>query len=157
MTENKMIVGHRQAVPADVPFVLDAWLESFRLSHSAGPIRMSRYRDVYREEIAAVLGRPATRAMVAFNSEDPEQLFGFVVHGREFFGVGPWKILHYVYVKNFCRRLGLATDLLRAAGLDPAEPFLYPYRTAIAGKLIQKWPGMRYEPMVVRFPPRDVK
>lgn len=147
-----MIVAHRLAIPADIPFIHDAWLESFKLSHAAGPIPMDMYRPVYRQVIEAVLRRQGVRVLVAYNSEDHDQIFGFVVHERH----PDYPVIHYVFVKQFARRQPehLGTALLKSAGVDPTKPFVYTFKTPVASKIAQKWTGARFDPLVARFPPR---
>lgn len=145
------VMDYRAAVPADIPFIHDAWLESFKLSHAAGPIRMTRYREVYRPEIEALFLRPGFQVKVAFNVEDPTQVFGFIAFEES---VSRGHVVHFVYVKNYCRRLGIATGLLRSVGLEATDPFVYTYKTPAATKLAQKWTAMRFDPLVARFPPR---
>lgn len=147
-----MIVAHRLAVAADWPFVHDAWLESFKTSHAAGPIPMDMYRTVYREVLRRLVERPRCGTWVAYNSEDHDQVFGFITFETT---NDRGHVIHYVFVKNFCRRMGIATGLLRATGIEPEDPFLYTFKTPAATKLAQKWTGMRFDPLVARFPPRS--
>lgn len=172
----------RRALPADLKFVRDSWRDSHRMSHTAGPIPMNRYREVYDDAIGQLLTRPDVVALVAHEQGEapPYDLLGFIcvehnvqapVRVREQQRVGdrfvgyrwvdrfeplPQPLVHYVYVKQDFREHGLARALFKAAGVDPARPWVHTYSTAIVSKIrhAQNWAGV-FDPRLARFPKNE--
>ena len=148
------IVGIREAEVRDRAFVMDSWLRSFRLSHFAGPIAMKRYRDVYSEEIADLVMRPKCSVTVAYNSDAPDQLFGFLCFEDGY----RYPLIHYIYIKAAFRRRGVGTLLTKDAGIKLNRRFLYTYRTALAHDLTRRGAEFergKYSPLSARFSPKD--
>lgn len=81
--------------PGDRAFVVDSWLSSFRQSHWRGPVRDSRYREVYGREVDELLDTIGTNVLIDCNPDDHEQIFGWACWTAG--EVGP--VLHYCYVK----------------------------------------------------------
>jgi GNAT superfamily N-acetyltransferase len=137
---------------------MDAWIESFRESHAAGPIPMAMYRRFYREVLTWILEREGCQVLVACNSEDENQVFGFLVHetgNLDRRTRRPVPVIHYLFIKQPYRRLGVASELLRAAKIDPRHPFLFTFKTATGTDVIRKKKlGANWSPLLVRFPKR---
>lgn len=81
--------------PGDRAFIVDSWLSSFRQSHWRGPIKDSRYRDVYGSVVDELLDTAGTRVLVDHNPEDKEQIFGWACYTI----TDGIPTLHYCYVK----------------------------------------------------------
>ncbi len=150
----------RPATEADMAFIFDAWSESYRESHSAGPVPMPMYRRHSREWIAWYLDRPGVRIHLASNAEDTryeyvdeetgetwqggaaigEQIYGFLVSESAVdHRTGKSEpCIHYCFVKQPFRRFGLAKALLTEAGINPKLPFIFSHKTAQATKLLRK-------------------
>lgn len=133
----------RQALLRDQNYIVGNWLASFRTSHAAGPIRMSRYHDVYEPEIHALIARPGVKCWVAFNPEESDQehdLYGFLClewgamvpqrNTEEMVPVGT-PVVHYVYVNQIHRKLGMVRAMAKAAGFAAEQGFTYTYKTGI--------------------------
>lgn len=133
-----------------IPFVFDYWLESFRLAHAAGPIPMDLYWPVYREVIKRLIDKPTVDVLGAYNPDDGDQFYGFLVRQRR----SP-PIVHYLYVKKPFRRNGIAKILMTAADIPTGRPFIYTFKTP-AGGLIAKhsWLGAAFDPLAARFKPK---
>lgn len=138
-------VGFRGPVEGDMPFIFDTWVESFRLAHAAGPIPMDMYRNIYREVIKRVLQFPGVLCTVAFNAEIPSQTIGYVVAG----GWAPMTV-HYLFVKHWFRRNGLARELMKQVGLERGAPFAFSFKSRVVGELVRNWPGARFDPITLR-------
>ena len=101
---------------SDEGFVFSAWLAGF--GDSDPTARVFGYRGLrpewwlsWHRTIEQLLVLPNTRTLVAHVIGEPNQLLGFVS------GAAP-NILHWLYVKQAYRRLGIGTTLLRAAFPD---------------------------------------
>jgi hypothetical protein len=163
----------RPATPGDLEFVLDSWVETYRLSHFAGPIPMPMYRDAMAAFVKWMLARPGIEVVVAFKpgEEPPNDLYGWVcvernvpMRVKEFDPVqrktvevdkpAPQKVVHFVYVKHMFRTKHVATKLLQACGVDVRAPFAHTHKTAIVAKLkeLGKLPDSIFAPQLARFP-----
>lgn len=109
----------------EIPFVVDAWVRSFRDSPWAGCISNDRYQEVMRERVNDLLAR-GVRVVVAVPEEGKRRVFGFIATEAP-------DIIHYVYVKKSVRKLGLASRLVaecaatsgRFTFRTPASDFLF--------------------------------
>lgn len=138
----------RPAVGTDVPFVADSWLESFRMSHAAGPVPMDLYWPLYREIIARALQRPNMRCLIACNPEDESQIYGYLCHEVSDTGV---PVIFYCFTKQVFRRVGVQRALFEAAGIKANERLLYCFKTPMGGKVAQKLRGATWDPLYPRF------
>lgn len=137
---------------ADKAFVYESWLESFRVSHAAGPFPMRMYRKVYTETLDALIARPGAQVLVACSPDDDDQVLGFVCHERRA-TVPP--IVHYLYVKQLFRRERVATILMTAADIPTGRRFIYTFKTPVATRIAEHWAGAIFDPLVARFAPKD--
>lgn len=145
-----IVFDTRVPTPQDIPFIVDTWLESFRLAHAAGPIPMDMYRKTYREVIARLLtgNAPGVQAkcLVVFNTEIPNQIAGYVVYEDHL----EIPSVHYVFTRHWIRRAGLARFLLGEAGIDTKRPFVYGFKSRIAAELVKHWTGAKFDPIDIR-------
>lgn len=141
----------------DVPFVFDSWLRSYNGSDHAGPLPKHLYWPTYRRVIEELLARETVETVVAVPlGEDLEQsIAGYLVHerGRAF------PIVHYLYVKQAFRRLGVCRFLFKAAQIDPFQRFDYTFRTKNTAETLDRLRGMhiiaRFRPDGARYPLRE--
>lgn len=103
-------VDIRPARAGDERLILSSWLESFRdCSRTANLVPKPFYFPLQREVSTALLRRG--EVLVACNPMDADQIFGWAVVER----IARKPVLHYVYVKQLFRRMGIASALLNAA------------------------------------------
>ena len=90
----------------DEPFVYRAWLEGY-WPHSGAPLIMSKseWLPRWHRVIEHLLDTPEGGALVAHIEGKPEQLLGFASSGHG--------CLHWCYVKQAFRGLGIARELLK--------------------------------------------
>lgn len=135
-------------VPEDEPFVYSSWLKSFRASKTNFGQTGRIYHANQSAKISSILERDTTRAIVACDPEDPEHIFAHIVFEVFHSAI----VIHYIYVKESYRRLGLAHALLEFVILNrrpgtalwcshyPANADIY----TMAEKL-----GIEYDPNLV--------
>lgn len=164
-------LAYRPAIDRDRRFIEKTFLDSYRTSHSAGLIRMGRrWFEVMREEIAAILDREGVECFVAHHpgaAVGDADLYGWIGVERGYFVleksvrggrfVDEWKrtdvpLVHYVFVKAPCRRMGIARDLFRVADVDPRKAFRYSAKTGLVSRLRSKIPGGSFDPLIARYP-----
>ena len=149
-------------LPADLPFVKDAWMRSFRRERAAGVIPMADYFTVYGFVLDQVIARPGCSVLIAASDacDEPEyNAVGFLCYER---GVSLRRgdvnvrssdaVVHYAYTKQAMRKMGVARFLFESAGIDPYLPFFYTFETADARKLRVKIPASKCNPLIARYP-----
>lgn len=118
--------------PDDLPFVLDGWIRSWRVSPWAGCIPNNRVFELTREAIAGLLLRGATIEVASVSGTQVTRLVGFVCYE-------PPDLLHYVYVKKTgFRGLGIGRQLVDTARtrLGLHGPGRLTHRTSQSGWLL---------------------
>ena len=96
----------RDCIPlADNDFIYDSWIKSYSNSGFSRGIPTSLYVVGQRSRIDKILGSPPTKVTIATNPEEPSVIYGYSVITGE-------NILHYLYVKNAFRKLGIGTQLI---------------------------------------------
>lgn len=164
-------ISFRNALPTDIPFVVDSWVASYRNAHAAGMISMENWAVVMIPEVYKVISRPGVKVLVAYHPDEPKEsdAYGYAVveHGmrypvRERVGrrtekrmveaEGP--VVHYVYVKQLYRRMGIARALLESA--DVSDQFIYSCKTGVCSK-IDRLKSCKWMPLLVRYPKDEVE
>ena len=97
----------RPMVSTDEPFVYRAWLEG-AWSHFPGNIVMPKgeFMQRWHELIELILDNQRNSAVVAHVEGQPDMLLGFAV--------GEARCLHWAYVKQAFRGMGIATAMIGA-------------------------------------------
>lgn len=142
-------VEFRPATNSDLALVHGYWLSSFYGAHASGPLDEDIYEKCYRLQIKRLLAKPDVSCVVAFNLEAPEQVLGFVCVDGSLPGK---KVVHFLSVKLLYRRKGLGRALMTVAGIDPSQPFHFTFKTAITSKILKRWTGGRFDPLLFRKP-----
>lgn len=137
----RLAIALRPARPGDASFVINSWLKSYASSDAAKVLPREVYFRGQHGLITAILGREGTRVLVACMADDTDAILGWAcVEGS---------VVHFTYVKQTYRRLGVAKRLLapllaqactythRARGLGelpvPSRWTFDPYGAAVAG------------------------
>lgn len=163
------MLKYRAAEAKDWNFVLESWLDSYRTAHAAGLVSMEDWKPLMRRQFQKILSRYGCVTWVAFNPSDPDSgsdLYGWAAVERDFQVPvrkrvnNQWEqilenseapLVHYVFVKQAYRKMGIAKGLLRAAGVDVQEPFWHSSKTPVLEKLKSKMPQARWNPLLARF------
>lgn len=96
----------RKVIRADIPFITSSWLESFRNAPMVRGVPNSIYFSYHHKILEELL--PRSIVLVACNPADTDQIVGYIC--AEVFD--NCLVVHYVYVKQPLRRLGVAKKLL---------------------------------------------
>ena len=143
----------RQAIDEDLNFIYHSWLKSYRASWARGsnPVRhMNKeiYYDNQKEVIAYLLDN--SFVLVAHNPQDSNQIFGYIVAQPTSQGIG---IIHYCFVKQPFRNLGIATMLLNEAkaqvGHNPTMPMACTHATGVFHGVLSKKYNIMYNPYLI--------
>lgn len=104
----------RLATPADWPFVFSSWLQSYRRGSVAVTLIDSKsYYTEHHRLVERFLSKSDSIVLVATPEGDPGVILGYVAASAA------GETLHYVYVKESCRGLGLGKALVAAL---PSQP-----------------------------------
>lgn len=124
--------------PSEFVYVKATWLKHYK-EHSefARPIRDSIYFPAHSKVVDRILKR--ARVAIASHIDEPDVILGFLVY--EHFDL---PVIHYAYVVNRARKLGVATEMLKAVKIS--DTFLFTHRTPDAKALQVKNPHMTYDP-----------
>lgn len=100
----------RPAAVTEAPFIFRNWLDSY-FPEQRARLKKTVFYEGHHRLIEKLLSR--SRCVVACNADDFDQLYGFAV--GEAFGGDSLNVfaLHYTYVKQPFRRMGIGTRLAR--------------------------------------------
>lgn len=134
----KSVARVRSATEADVPFLFHTWLKSFRGANRSisGPV----YYQFQHKLIENIFKR--ANVLVACSTEDENQLFGYLVCET----MDNVPVLHYSYVKEDYRGMGMLKLLLEHSELDISKGGFFTHCPKNLGKLLAKHPALIYNP-----------
>ena len=131
-----MNIKIRDAHPEDINFIYATWLRSYRTGSSIG--RQSRNTIYYREYnkvIDQILNSSTIK--IACLDEDELIILGYAVFDRE--------NIHYIFVKEAFRRLGIAKRLVESSLILPET---CTHSTYLAEAVIEKF-KLTYNPFLL--------
>lgn len=126
------MIEARKATDDDLRFVRDSWFESYRRGGFAPEIGFDLFAPGQRNLIHELTSNSAN-IRVAFPVHEPTEILGWVCWNDE--------TVHFVYVKNGYRKMGVATGLL---DLHKSAKF-YSHQTR-AGVQLAKKRQLRFNP-----------
>lgn len=106
----------RKIKSADVAYVTNSWLHSYRYSVRNKGIPKKEYYYYQHKKLEVILARSTTLMLV--NTDDPDQILGYLCYERASNDV---IVLHYVALKGVFRGNGLLWGLLNLME-DTEEP-----------------------------------
>lgn len=127
----KSQVQLRSATEADVPFIFNSWLKSYRGANSVKNITNPVYFEFQHKAIEKILQR--SQVYVLCSPDDNSQVFGYIVCEK----VEEIPVLHYAYVKYAFRGMGLCKLLMSHANLDKQIGGFYTHETHSSNKLLK--------------------
>ena len=134
----------RLGAQGDIPFITSSWLHSFRDGQAVQSCPNRLYFANQHKIMEALI--PRSTIVVAVNEEDHDQILGWACFEKQSGAV----VLHFLYVKNHFRRLGLAkqiVDILLDAE-DVATVF-YTHRTPVVDRVKLDRTKWVYNPFLV--------
>jgi GNAT superfamily N-acetyltransferase len=136
MIEIEIDMKHSNMLTTEKAFVYNSWLKSYGKSRE--PQRMSF--KVYFHNYTKILDGILADCYVAFalNPDDLDQIFGFVVFNYD--EDINLTVIHYIYVKEAFRKLGLARKLMQQ--IQPAlgtEPMICTFANHVFDDLREKY------------------
>lgn len=108
MSDERVEIMVREPTGVDVDFITSSWLKSFRESgFMVNTVPNRVYFNQHHKILEKII--PRSRILVACNSMDPDQIFGWIcaeIMDRHL-------VIHYIYVKDAFRQMGIASRLVR--------------------------------------------
>lgn len=136
-------VQFRPLDPDEMGFVMDSWFRSYRSSEWAGVIPNHLYYPTMREMLASLIARGAKILAAVSRGPTEDRVIGYVCYETK-----PTEaVVHYCYVKDPFRRLGLGGELWRLASGD-SRSVLYTHKTRMSRYLAPH--TARFVPEVAR-------
>lgn len=115
----------------DINFIYSTWLKSYKQDSLIGKsCRTGLFFREYRYVIDKILADPTTMVLIACHKTEPAVIFGYLVCEPT--------ALHYIFIKEVFRRLGIATELCKVAS-PASDPLLYhTHRTSMLDRINHK-------------------
>ena len=132
MSQNNS-VRLRPIIEDDTAFIFNSWLKSYRFSHFGEKITNTIYFAEHHKVIERLIDN--SKVLVACNPEEPSQVYGYII-GEEVDGIF---VLHFIYVKQTFRNMGVGKTLLDAWGHNKEKAGVYTHHTRMADKLAAKY------------------
>ena len=130
----------RLATPEDIPFIYSTWLKSFKSDSKEGKsMRTTIFMKYYVKVIDHILQLPDTVINIACDKEDPFVIHGYIVCNKT--------TIHYIYVKEVLRRLGLSKALIASQNLG--DDVVYTHKTNMIAPIVSKLETIDYNPLLL--------
>ena len=143
-TNNEQILPilYRQVLEEDKPFLFNSWLKSFRQGTLAANVDNSIYYTNHHKLVEKILSKSKT--IICCNSDDPSIIYGYVTYQI----VDGQFVLHYLYIKNIYRKLGLGRKLLAETKHDFNVLGCYTHQTSVGVAKEEKY-NLVYHPYIL--------
>lgn len=138
-------IAVREIFPEEHNFVLNSWIKSGYRSRQMESVAKEIYTLNQHEIITSLLVR--SKVLVAQELDKPENLYGYIVYDY----IDGIFVLHYAYVKQFFRGLGVFKTLLDHADFKCEHAGFYTHHTKICDKVMQNL-NMLYNPYLLINP-----
>lgn len=142
MEANQVLV--RPFIEADLPFILNSYLKSYRESYQSKLMVGPLWYKYHVEAVNKLIRVPESKILMAVNPEQQDQIFGYLWYFENDRGVfGNW-----AYVKLPFRRLGIVGRLVEIAKAGGKDLYFTHYNENL--RLFQKH-GIEYVPWYYFF------
>lgn len=127
------IVALREATSEDVNFIFSSWLKSYRSSDFAKCITDTIYFEYHHDVIENLIA--TSQVIVACDKKKPHEIYGYMVAQV----VDNIFTIHYTYVKQPFRRIGIADLMFKAFDHNPDHVACYSHETFMARRLAPRY------------------
>lgn len=142
------MINTRPAIVEERRLIVSKWLDEYKRVPSAGTIPGNLFLTAYLPVLYSIMDHKDVSTTVATHAAAPDVVLGFAVTEVGF----TRPVLHFCFVKDDYRKNGIATRLLKDAGINPKEPFFYTYETEYTRKSLRdspRWIGTYNRNIVV--------
>lgn len=127
-------VQYRAPNQEDVNFIFNSWLKSNRHAKNIFDVPNPVYFSQHHVLVEGLLKR--SNVIIACNPIDSAQIYGFISYET----IEDSPVVHYVYVKEAFRKLGLCKMLIKRANIDYDKPFFVSHFCKIALYALPHYP-----------------
>jgi GNAT superfamily N-acetyltransferase len=133
------------ALPVHESFIFQTWLKVYRYKSPFGKrISNTVFFDRHHKVIERILARPSSQVLCAVDPTEHSTLYGYLAHET----ASDKHVIHFTYVKEAFRRLGIAKALFEKAGINPREA-CFTHRTYEFEWFEPKYTGIVYDPYLL--------
>lgn len=134
-------LGFRSFHESDHAFIFATWLRCYRhTSYFSKRIRNPEFFKGHWKIVDAILKKPSTQVLIAHPRDDEETILGYLVCDLE-----NRKLVHFLYVKETFRMMGIARKMMANLELE-IEKIFFTHWTYPVDEFMRKWPDMIYDP-----------
>lgn len=144
-------VCYRLFEPEDLPFVADSWVKSYR-SRVVYTGVMNTLYSIGHNKLINVLKR-FCKVVVACDQARPSYIIGWACARVNKQGVFE---LHYVYVKDTYRQMGVATAILKHLGYREGSVIMCSHWNRLARDIFSTRDYIEYNPYLIHLGAEDV-
>lgn len=125
----------------DQAFIYSTWLRNYKhSSYFAKRIKPAIFFAGHHKLVDHILSKPTTTTLIAHPRNDEDTILGYMVCEAL-----STPVVHFVFVKEAFRKMGVARALLKASGMS-VERLAFSHWTYPVDELIQKYPDLIYNP-----------
>jgi len=124
---------------SDKSFIYSSWLKTYKkASYFAKRIRNDVFFKEHHKIIDYLFSKPTIAVLIACPKGDPDTITGYLVYE-------PNKVVHFIYIKDAYRSMGIARVLFEKALIDPSH-ITFSHWTNAVDEFIKKYPEIIYDP-----------
>lgn len=128
----------RPAKPLDISFIFETWLKSYKHDSAFGKSTRSYiFFPQYRQVLDSILSDQTTQVFIACHPEVEDVILGYLVVSKD--------VIHYVFVKESFRNIGIARELYNHVG----GPLILSHRTNFIQPILDKHTELVYNPFTL--------
>jgi hypothetical protein len=135
-------IEYRDAGENDLAFILSSWLKSFRDEESTRACPNEIFFIHHKRLVQKILSK--AKVVVIVNPTDANHIYGFLC----FEDTAQGRVIHFMYVKNAFRKLGLAKTALMIHVKTEEKPIYYTHKT-YGAQFLSKMMGAVYHPYLL--------
>jgi RimJ/RimL family protein N-acetyltransferase len=127
----------------DKAFVFATWLRNYKQSsYFAKRIRPTQFFAGHHAVLEHLTNKPTTQIAIACPKGDDGTILGYLAFDKSFHGN---IVAHFIFVKEAFRNMGVATELLRYAGIELPRVTITHWTYPI-DEIVRKHPEIIYNP-----------
>lgn len=128
----------RECNQLDLSFIYSTWLRSYHYDSWTRQTRKSIFFDNYKRVLDLLID--TNQILVACLVNDPEVILGYIVFGQQ--------KIHYMFVKETFRNMGIARSLYRKVFPHDIEIEIT-HQTKMSQRFLKDKPNLTYNPFVL--------
>lgn len=127
--------------PDDIPFIFSTWLKCYKhQSYFAKRIRYDTFFEHHHKIVDDILNRESISVKLAVLKDDESLILGYVAFEQD-----KDTAIHFLFVKQAFRRMGIARALLNELDCD-LNGVTFSHWTYDFDHILRKYPEMQYNP-----------